>query len=277
MSLTRLLTIALVVLVPSIASADDKATCLASYSSAQDLRTASKLVEASKELRVCARSVCPAFVARDCTRWIDEVDAATPTVVFSATLDGRDVTDVSVTVDGVVFADQLDGAAVPLDPGPHDITFGRAGLEPLRQQVLARTGEKNRAVSVAFVTPTVKPPEPVRETPPPPPIVVVPPTRDEIVGSPWRPIGIVVAGTGVGLLVAGGVAGIAAVVTKSDHCIGSTCDPGTVGTLHDQTTVSTVTLISGVILAAAGVTIAILAKPRHQTVSASLGSFAVRF
>jgi hypothetical protein len=133
------------------ALADDKADCTAAYSSAQDLRAGGQLIEASEQLKVCARPVCPTFIAHDCTQWVAEVDASTPTLVLSAKDgNGHDVIDVRVWIDGQLVTEKLDGKPIPIDPGAHDIRFQMENAPGVRQKVLARTGEKNRAVEVTF-------------------------------------------------------------------------------------------------------------------------------
>jgi hypothetical protein len=121
--------------------------CFASAVSGQKLRAAGKWVDARVAFLSCSKSSCPSEVSQDCTRWITELDAALPTVVFAARDDGRDVTDVTVFVDGAPSGSTDDGRPRSLDPGPHAIRFVRGGVTVLEENVIVRAGEKNRAIT----------------------------------------------------------------------------------------------------------------------------------
>jgi len=129
---------------------ESKSACLASYEAAQRLRLQKKLGAAHAELLVCSGSDCPAVLRRDCAGWLGEVDAALPSIVVAAEADGRDVADVRVLVDGESVAETLDGTAISVDPGRHELRFEREGRAPVTQSLLIREGEKNRSVSVDF-------------------------------------------------------------------------------------------------------------------------------
>jgi hypothetical protein len=258
MPLKRTRLLLLVAMAAGTAHADDKAACVAAYSSAQDLRAAGKLVEARGQLVVCAPSTCPDFIARDCSQWLGEVETSTPTIVVSAKDDaGTDVGDVTVTVDGKPFLDRLDGRAVPMDPGSHTFTYRHGDYPPVTDHVLVTMGEKNRELDVVFSKP-----KPHVAPPPPPVIVAKPPPRPEPPRT-LRTLGFVGLGVGGAALVSGAVLGIVAFATKGAHCTNDVCDPGTVSTLDGEATASTIALIGGAVLAAAGVTLLIL-QPRHS-------------
>lgn len=257
MPLKRTRILLLVAFAAGSARADDKAECVAAYSSAQDLRTAGKLVESRRELVVCARAACTDFIARDCSQWLGEIENAMPTIVVAAKNDeGKDVTDVTVTVDGVLLFDHLDGRAVPLNPGSRTFTFGHGDYPPITQQVLVRMGEKNREIEVAFVKP-----KPIAM-----PIVVHTPPHDLPRDPPrtLRTLGFVSLGAAGATLVAGSILGIAAIATKSAHCMDNICDPGSVSTIDAEATGSTVLLIGTAVLAATGVVLLLL-QPRHPS------------
>jgi hypothetical protein len=141
---------------PAVAFADggEKAACIAASDEAQQLKLDGKLTLARTRLLACARAECPAIVKQDCGQWLAEVDAALPTVVFGARdADGRDLFAVRVLEDGVMVADHLDGRALPVDPGPHLFRFETAAVGVVEVRVLARAGERNRAITAAFPTP----------------------------------------------------------------------------------------------------------------------------
>jgi hypothetical protein len=141
------------------ASAAPKAECVGQLDRAQSLQTARKLRDARASYVACAAAACPELVREDCSKSLVDLDSAIPTVVFSARADGHDVIDARVLLDGEAVASALDGHAVALDPGAHLVRFERAGGGVSEVRLVAREGEKNRAVSAAFVssTPAEKP------------------------------------------------------------------------------------------------------------------------
>ena len=75
--------------------------CADSAEHGQAERKLGHLLLARGEFRLCAVAKCPRVVRDDCTRWVDELDAAIPTVLFGATNDhGEDITSLKVSVDG---------------------------------------------------------------------------------------------------------------------------------------------------------------------------------
>jgi hypothetical protein len=137
-----------------VTGAAPKAECVGQLDRAQSLQTARKLREARASYVSCSAVACPELVREDCSRSLVELDATIPTVVFSARADGHDVTDARVLLDGEAVASALDGHAVALDPGSHVVRFERSGGGVSEVRLVAREGEKNRAVSAAFVTST---------------------------------------------------------------------------------------------------------------------------
>jgi len=131
---------------------ETKRQCIASAENAQNLRMSNKPLAARAALRECVRDACPRAVRSRCAKWLEENEAAIPTVVLNARdASGADVVDVEVSVDGKPFARALDGGALPLEPGEHAFEYARAGKGPIvRTRVLLGTGEKNRLVSVTL-------------------------------------------------------------------------------------------------------------------------------
>lgn len=133
-----------------IARADTKAECSAAYEKSQELKTATKLRQAREQLLVCAQSECPDFIKRDCSKWLGEVDATLPTVVFSAKAGGKDITDVKVMAGGEVLAESLDGRAVPWDPGSQTFVFESAEFGQKEVTFVVKEGQKAQSVEVSF-------------------------------------------------------------------------------------------------------------------------------
>src|SRR5579864_3957502 len=78
-------------------SPDDtsKGACRHAYESAQLLRRSEELVAARAELQICGAEACPAITRTDCVRWLAEVEAGIPSVVFEAKTSMGLVFDVS--------------------------------------------------------------------------------------------------------------------------------------------------------------------------------------
>src|ERR1700689_3253040 len=104
---------------PTSALADlTKGQCIAANTKAQDLRRDGKLSEARAELQTCGDPSCPALVRDDCTKRLNELEGAQPTIIFDAKDGaGHDLSAVAITMDGHPFADKLDGKALRVDPG----------------------------------------------------------------------------------------------------------------------------------------------------------------
>jgi hypothetical protein len=177
LSSSRLLGVALLFLglSPTSACADEVAACVEAYDAAQVLRRAGSLVAARDKLLLCGRDTCPDVVQSSCTTWLDEVDRSMPTVVFHGRgPKGDDAVDVTVWIDGDLWSKGLDGRAVAVDPGVHNLRF-ELGDQSVEMRVVIQEGVKNRLISVEFgkseatelapaKPPAVEPVEPVAPT-----------------------------------------------------------------------------------------------------------------
>ena len=119
-----------------------KAECLAASSASLQSAADHKLRLERSQLFVCASTTCPAVVRKECLSRIDEVSAQIPTIVFEVKDGGgNELSAVKVTMDGEVVAEHLDGSALPLDPGNHNVHRKRLRpmvkrqVKPFRQQV----------------------------------------------------------------------------------------------------------------------------------------------
>lgn len=238
---------AVFVLWVSAASASPPVACDDSYVNAQRLRKDAKLIEAREELRVCARPACPSLMVSDCTRWLEEVDGSIPSVVPLATDEhGVNLVDVKLSIDGVPRSSSLDGTAIDLDPGPHKFTFELASRPVSETIVLVAIGEKNKRVAVTLGSSRV---------------AAAPP---HTAMSSQRIAGIALGAASVLSLGVGVAFGVDALIQQHDAgCPGNVCgagaNPSALRSAHTDGNVSTVTLIAGGVLAAAGVTTWLLA------------------
>ena len=134
------------------ASATDVQACLAASEKGQRARGAGKLREARDSFLVCGGEGCPAIVRRDCAQWQGDIVNMLPGVVFGAKdKQGRDLFDVTVSMDGEMLVKKLDGKSVIIDPGPHTFKFEIPGQPPVTtERVLVKEGEKARVITVNF-------------------------------------------------------------------------------------------------------------------------------
>ncbi len=134
---------------PARADADTTTTCIDAAEQGQVLRDQRDLVGARKQLLVCAMDQCPAAVRDDCLKWLGEVEAKMPSIVLHARdAGGHDVIDARVLIDGVVVADRLDGAAMPLNPGAHRIRLEARAGGIATEEILVAEGQRQRLVEV---------------------------------------------------------------------------------------------------------------------------------
>jgi hypothetical protein len=144
---------------PGSARADDVEVCASASEKGQDLRDQGRLRGARALFVECAAARCPAVIRKDCAAWLAQVDEKQPTVAIHARDgDGRDVSDVRVTIDGEVLAERLDGRAIAVDPGSRTFRFERAGAPEVVQTLLLREGDKGRLVDVVLGAPGTAPP-----------------------------------------------------------------------------------------------------------------------
>jgi len=132
-------------------AAPSKASCAEAYESAQESRASGALQETRSRLAYCAQTECPAFVQKDCARWLGEVDKELPSVVVSVVgLEGEATRAASLKIDGKSIEEPLSGKAIPLDPGQHELVLQVPGAEPVTRTILAQQGVQNRSVELRF-------------------------------------------------------------------------------------------------------------------------------
>jgi hypothetical protein len=203
---------------------DATAGCLAAFSDGQRHRREGHLLAARGALIACSQPQCPDEIVNRCTPWLREVKDSIPTVIMVARdADDRDVTRVSVSVDGVLVSESLSGRPLELDPGPHEFLFEPAGHPPIEMTVVVAFAEKNRMVIARLSPPpTAASPPPLLPTPAPPSPAANRETDSEI--SPWAWVGLSVAGAGI---IGGTVTGALALTRANEleeRCNGFLCN-----------------------------------------------------
>ena len=130
----------------TVSSADTKTDCAKAYEASQEQKSNGRLRDARQSLVTCSQSACPAFIKKDCAKWLNEVEGAIPTVVFSAKAGSDDVIDVKVSLGDEVLAESLDGKAVQVDPGTHIFVFESPRFGKKDVKVVVKEGQKSQSV-----------------------------------------------------------------------------------------------------------------------------------
>lgn len=145
----------LALLAPAVAKATDLQACITASERGQRARAAGRLREARDQFQICGVEGCPTIVRKDCVQWQSDLSTVIPSVVFGAKdKRGRDLLDVTVSMDGDPLVRKLDGKAVSVDPGPHTFRFDATGAPPVTERVLVKEGERARAINVVIADAT---------------------------------------------------------------------------------------------------------------------------
>jgi hypothetical protein len=246
--------------VPDAAADMTKDQCIDANTQAQMLRRDGKLAASLAQLQRCGSPSCPDIIRDDCTRRIDEVQRAQPSVIFSAKDgEGRDLVDVKVTVDGQPLADRLEGKGLIVDPGARSFTFTVAGQPPVTQSFVITEGDKDRheRIVIGTAAPATTPAPATTATPAP----STPPDQTTGGGMGTRKIlGLVLAATGVAGVAAGSVFGlltISAVNQQNTDCASMTSCSSPKSALSDHSSAQTDGTVSDVAFIAGGALLAV--------------------
>jgi hypothetical protein len=126
------------------------ASCTAAFKDGVKLEQAARLREAQKAFAACSKAACGASVRRECIMRYGQLGSDIPSVVPVVTdATGEPILDVKVTMDGETLTSQIDGRAVPVDPGLHEFSFTTpAGAT--RQKIVILQGQRNRPIAVTI-------------------------------------------------------------------------------------------------------------------------------
>jgi hypothetical protein len=239
------------------ASADmTKDQCLDANGKGQELRREHKLSEAREQLRACANPACPAMLRDDCTKRLDELERAQPSIVFDAKDGaGRDLSAVKVTVDGRPLAQKLDGTALQVDPGEHVFLFTAPDQPPVTQTFVLKEGDTERRERIVLAPLPVAAPAPQAPAESAPPST--PPAGGEVSAhgmGTQKILGLVAGGAGVAGLAVGSIFGVMTLSEASQQ--GTDCASATSCARYSQAasdhstgvtdrTISTVGFVAG--------------------------------
>jgi hypothetical protein len=135
-------------LLPAVALAD-VSSCSSAHESGQEEARQGRLRKAVELFATCGSDeTCPDVIRKDCMKLFSETDKSLPTVTFSVVAGTREIANVRVYSDEQLLTSELDGRAMPLDPGRHRFRFVLPRGSEVSSDVLLREGEKNRLVTV---------------------------------------------------------------------------------------------------------------------------------
>lgn len=247
---------------PAIASDPPSISdCLMAAEGSLKLRAEHKLRLTRTQLAVCSSPSCPAEVRQECMHRIDEVNAASPSIVLAVKdRAGHDLSAVRVSVDGQLATEHIDGSAMPIDPGPHEFTFEAPGAPTLTDTVILHEGEKERRETVTLAIGPAPAPSAAAATPGTTEGDTTPKPGSS--GKTQRVAGIVVGAVGIAGLGLGGIFGVLASSswsTAQRECPShSGCSAQAMSDRSSAVTgatVSTVGFIAGGVLLAGGLTL----------------------
>lgn len=225
-----------------------------------------RLLEARAALLVCARPSCKPWMVDDCSKRLADVEGRIPSVVFSAEdLQGGALYDVRILENERELLGRLDGRAVEMDPGPHELVAEHDGVRVALPVVVI---EGRKAQQVVFAFPRV--PEASTATPSVDRQPAALAQRRELSSfvHPWaRPVsagmlasGVVATGIGAGL-------GAVAIARKKEaRCDAeNVCDAGPLESARLAARAATVAFVAGGALAVgAAVTFLAFGRARVQ-------------
>ena len=125
--------------------------CTAAHQSARQHEQAGQLIQADKLLRTCARPLCGDPLWQQCAAEGIELSATIPSIVPLVTdAAGEPRLDVQVKVDGEVVSTRLDGRALLVDPGRHEVAFSTDSGVFATQKIEIARGQRNRQIKVSM-------------------------------------------------------------------------------------------------------------------------------
>jgi hypothetical protein len=247
--------------------------CVDDNAAAQALRRQGHFASARERLERCAVESCPAMIWDDCTRRLDDLKVAQPSLVFEVrSPSGADIVTVRVSIDGQLLTDHLDGTPLNVDPGLHAFTFEVPAGPTVTTRLMVQEGEiarHERVIVGSLSPPTVAALSSVAADAP-----LAPPVQNRGVGT-RQMIGLSAAGLGVVGAVIGTVYGLKARSAWSEvkndcqgdpsHCV----DAASANTHRSQglseATVSTTAFVAGAALIAGGAYLYLTAGERGES------------
>jgi hypothetical protein len=138
--------------------------CAAAADAVQSARAseqAGRVRAAVASYRICAAETACTALAPKCVARVRAMEEKLPSVVFLANDEsGGALAEVQVTVDGQVVASKLDGRAMSIEPGLHDVAFVAPGGACASAKVMIADRQQDRVITVVLHPPPVAAPAP---------------------------------------------------------------------------------------------------------------------
>ncbi|MDP1828979.1 MAG: hypothetical protein Q8L48_37300 [Archangium sp.] len=219
--------------------------CVVASGAGQEHLKQGALFSARQELELCSAPSCPQVVSADCTRWLEEVMAAMPSINIVVRVGGVDQSRALVRIDGAPWLDRLTGRPQDIEPGEHDVTVESHGAQRTKRLVVVQ-GEKNRVVVFELEAGAAPVSPPAVTTPAAP----VPGARRSVAVPVLFTAGAVAGGLGFTLFGLSGKGRLATLVAQP--CAATkTCDPAEAAAISREFIVADVSLVVGLASAVA--------------------------
>ncbi|HTV25535.1 MAG TPA: hypothetical protein VMG12_42860 [Polyangiaceae bacterium] len=250
-----------------VGAGDDKASCVDAFDQAQRDQAEGHLLDAQRQLLLCTRPVCGTGLMSECTQMYSEIERALPSVVLSAhdEASNTDLTEVTVTLNGERFANSLDGKPIAIDPGEYEFVFSAPGHDPIKRRAVVGTGDKYRAITVAF--PDLRPAPRERAMPPATPSGLQASPRPDDLAHPvpvmsWVLGGVAVVGVGAGAVLR--IVGNSDFDSMKEGCAAQGCPESDIDKLEQKFVISNVAFGAGAAAAAGAVLWYLLDAPSRE-------------
>ncbi len=130
----------------------DAKQCVAQNNDGAQKRDEHHLLAAREAYRACvAETECPDMVRSECDSAVADLKTAVPTLLVAVVDElHHDLAGATLTLDGQPVA--LDGSALEVDPGPHELGATRGELSK-KLQIIAIESDLNRRVEIVLQAP----------------------------------------------------------------------------------------------------------------------------
>jgi hypothetical protein len=127
-------------LAPSPAAGADQA-CVVAHASAVEREEAGRHREARELFASCAKEACGPSIWQECTEGLRSLSDL-PTMIPSITDEkGEPLTDVEVWMERELLTSKLDGSAIAVEPGLHEISFSKNGEVIATRKIVIKEGK----------------------------------------------------------------------------------------------------------------------------------------
>ena len=168
--------------------------CAAAYEKGQELRASEHLLEARQSFTICAKPECAEALAKDCLRWLDDLESRTPTFAIAIQRDGEPASTATVSLDGEALPSENLGRTRNANPGVHEVKAELEGFEPINRKFQLLQGQHLVDLTINFESPKAPVLSQAKLDPVAPPALAVVSSPTPVVTYVF--LGVAVAGAG---------------------------------------------------------------------------------